>query len=69
MSAQAIKAFRNLPIPKQASVLRAIAKTKNLDEAAAVLNRELESVGFEAANVAYGNTFSQLKGEVGEWAR
>ena len=48
MSAQAIKAFRNVADRlKQASVLRAIAKTKNLDEAAAVLNRELESVGFE----------------------
>ena len=68
VSAQAVKAFRQLPIGRQQAVLKAIAKTKNVDEACAVINRELQGLGYESADVATGLTMNNLKGELGEWA-
>ena len=68
VSTSAIKAFRNLPINKQASVLQALTKTKNIDEACVVINRELEGLGIDTADVAYAKGLSNFKGEAGEAA-
>jgi hypothetical protein len=55
-----------LPIGKQSAVLSAIGKTKNVEEACAVINRELEGLGYESADVATDLTLNNLKGELGE---
>ena len=68
MSAQAVKAFRQLPIEKQSAVLKEMAGTKNVDEACAIINRELEGLGYESADAATGLSLNNLKGELGEAA-
>ena len=68
VSAQAVKAFRQLPIEKQSAVLKEIAGTKNVDEACAIINRELEGLGYESADAATGLSLNNLKGELGEAA-
>jgi hypothetical protein len=69
LSTDAIRAFRRLPLNKQTEVLQAISKTKNIEEAAEIINTQLgEFTGDTGEVVTQLKNLNHLKGELGEWS-